>query len=322
MSGQTRPRKQTKKQPQPVVIWRQGIHLVGSALWCDALRAQELCFVSSALALHKSRRRAGTLLTTLTTMSLLSALQRAPSGAQLLSPLGRPFYWGSLRLELFANGDLPGSASLWVKLPSEERVVFAGQPSQTPSPLVEPMQLRPAETLVMAAPFASLLANMPSLQALAEQVMGELAAAHGQGVPLLIRCSSVTKLAELAQRLDQGRLKLAPELHRALVGCQTLPHFPTLVSGASRTPRPGQVLWWPLEAALPSSPWKPRELVIPDGLGLAELVAYARGSGAQRVYLTAGYSESVAHALAPHRISAAPLGPPEQLGLFGEAAPP
>jgi hypothetical protein len=141
-------------------------------------------------------------------------------------------------------------------------------------------------------------------------------------VPLLIRCSSLTKLAELALRLDLGLLKLATELHRALAGCQSLPHFPTLVSSASRTPRPGQALWWPRDAAPPPSPWKPRELLIPDGLGLAELVAYARGSGVQRVYLTAGYSEAVVEALAQHRISAAPLGPPEQLALFGEAAPP
>ena len=37
--------------PPPVehpVVWRDGVHVVGTPIWCDARRARELCFVSRA----------------------------------------------------------------------------------------------------------------------------------------------------------------------------------------------------------------------------------------------------------------------------------
>lgn len=326
MRTSTRKRADRRAEPAKVVTWRQGVHLVGSALWCDALRAQELCFVSSALALPKTRKRAGTLLCTQTTLSLLAALGRAPQGAQLLSPLGRPFFWGSLRLELFASGDVPGSASLWVKLPSEERVIYAGQPSEQKSPLVDPLQLRPAETLVLAAPFAPLLQKQPTPEALIERLLMEQAEAHQEGRPLLLRCSSVTQILTLGPLLVKrlgdwpggGTLKLHRELQRAVAFCQTLPHSPHVGTVAARTGRAGELLWWPHTLPPPPLPSPAREVVLADGLGGEELCRYARGSGAKRVYLTAGYSPEVAAALAAHRIACEPLGPPQQLALFAE----
>ncbi len=322
MSPSPRKRATSLGKPLPTVTWRQGVHLVGSALWCDALRAHGLCFVSSVRAIPRARKRAGTLLTTQTTLSLLSALHRAPEGAQLLSPLRRPFFWGSLRLELFANSDLPGSASLWVKLPSEERVIVAGQPSEQSSELLEPLQLRQAETLVIAAPWAPLHLELPTIDAMAHSVRSELALAKAMGVPLLVRCSSVVKLAELVGKLDLGPLKLHVDLHRVWQWCQSLPRFPKLHSVSVRTVAPGDVLWWPPAAPPPKLPVAPRELHLADGLSRAGLVRYARGSGVRQVYLTAGFSSEVAAALSVHKIGAAPLGPPQQLALFGEFAAP
>ncbi len=320
MSDKLRKPPSGKSRPPTPVTWRQGVHIVGSALWCDALRSQELCFLSSAMAIAKPQRRAGTLLTTQTTLSLLSAVARAPEAAQLVSPLGRPFFWGSLRLELFANGDLPGSASLWVKLPSDERVIYAGQPSEQSTALLEPMQLRPAETLVLSAPWAPKLDELPTVDELCEQIHRERSLAAAQGVPLLIRCSSLTKLCALLPRLGLQTVKAHVGLHKALRFCETLPGAPKLSVVVGRSAKPGEVVLWPVSAASPALPIAPRQFVVSDGLGLSGVVRYARGTGARRLFLLAGYSNEVAAALSRHRIACEPLGPPTQLGLFADAA--
>lgn len=302
-------------------MWRQGVHVAGSALWCDALRAHELCFVSSALALAKSRKRAGTLLCTQTTLQLLTAMGRAPQGPQLLSPLRRPFFWGTLRLELFASGSDPGSASLWVKLPSEERVIFAGLPSEQPSSLVEPLQVRQADSLVIAAPSAPHHVELPSQAELAQQLLSSLSEASDLGVPLVVRCSSLMTLFELLPKLKRPCGKLSVELHRALGFCQTLPGFPTIQTVSTRSAKPGELVFWPTTSPLPKLPDGTMLLTLPDGLSLSGLVRYARESGVRHVYLTAGYHPTVAAKLAAHKIVAEPIGPPEQLGLFAHALP-
>lgn len=312
-------RKQSPKTPK-AVLWRQGVHVAGSALWCDALRAHELCFVSSALALGKSRKRAGTLLCTPTTLQLLTAMGRAPQGPQLLSPLRRPFFWGTLRLELFASGSDPGAASLWVKLPSEERVIFAGLPSELATSVVEPLQVRQADSLVIAAPSAPLYVELPSQAALIEQILSSLSESRSRGVPLIVRCSSLILLAELLPKLKLPCVKLSVELHRALTFCQTLPGFPTIQTVSARAAKPGQLLFWPTTSPLPKLPDDSLLLTLPDGLSLSGLVRYARASGVRHVYLTAGFEPSVAAKLAAHKIVAEPIGPPEQLGLFASAS--
>ncbi len=314
-----KPASGKSRLPTPVT-WRQGVHIVGSALWCDALRSQELCFVSSAMAIAKPQRRAGTLLTTQTTLSLLSAVARAPEAAQLVSPLGRPFFWGSLRLELFANGDLPGSASLWVKLPSDERVIYAGQPSELLSSLVEPMQLRPAETLVLSAPWAQKLDELPTVDELCELIHHERALATAQGVPLLIRCSSLSKLCELLPKLQMETVKAHAGLTKALRFCEALPGAKKLTVASSRSAKSGEILLWPLSVSPPALPLAPRQFWVSDGLGRNGLVRYARGTGAKRVFLLSGHCQEVAAALAKHRIACEQLGPPTQLGLFADAA--
>jgi len=300
-------------------MWRQGVHITGSALWCDALRATELCFVSSALALGKSRKRAGTLLCTQTTLQLLTEMGRAPQGPQLLSPLRRPFFWGTLRLELFASGSDPGSASLWVKLPSEERVIYAGMPSERSSSLVEPLQVRQAESLVIAAPSAPTHVELPSTEQLAQQIVSSLSEASLLGVPLVVRCSSLMTLLELLPTLQVPSVKLSVELHRALGFCQALPGFPTIQTASTRSAKPGDLVFWPTSSPLPKRPDGTMLLTLPDGLSLSGLVRYARESGVRHVYLTAGYHPTVAAKLAAHKIVAEPIGPPEQLGLFAQS---
>ena len=149
--------------------YRGGVMLVETGLTFDSLRGQDLCFVSSAAALcgaqpvsasghrRSTRRSRAVLLCTEKTLALSRMLigEQSLPAAQLVTPCGRPFQFGSLRLELFPSGAQPGAASLLVRLRSSERVIYAGAPRLPAGRFAEPIQLRTADELVIAAPLAS-----------------------------------------------------------------------------------------------------------------------------------------------------------------------
>lgn len=93
---------------QAPITWRDGIHIAGTAIWCDALRTRDICFVSSAHAIANARH--GQFIATAPTLALLD-----PSGARgshLSVPYGRPFTLGTVRLELIHSGHGVGGAGL------------------------------------------------------------------------------------------------------------------------------------------------------------------------------------------------------------------
>ena len=66
-------------QPQPVT-WRDGVHLTGTPIWCDARRRRDVCFVSSADRVGRAGH--GQLIGTPLTLALLGAAgRRSPRGA-------------------------------------------------------------------------------------------------------------------------------------------------------------------------------------------------------------------------------------------------
>src|SRR5262245_63134645 len=105
-AGRRKPRPPTPR-PSPIE-WRDGVHIVGTPLWCDARRAREACFVSSALVPEAGRHKQ--VIATAETLALLPEASRQP----LAVPFGRPFTLGNVRLELFPSGLIPGAASLQV----------------------------------------------------------------------------------------------------------------------------------------------------------------------------------------------------------------
>lgn len=170
----------------------------------------------------------------------------------LLSPTGRPFQLGSLRMELFASGALPGAASLWLRLPSGRLMVYAGAPNPAASPLCEPMQLRSAESLVCHAPLALTDAQLPSRED-ATQSLRE--AISGEGLTLVL-CPPLGTAPELAYELaDSGAMLFGPPLIRRACAAyselspvfqaQKVPVRPIpRQSGEGRLPA-GAVLLWP-----------------------------------------------------------------------------
>ena len=133
--------KRRPRAPTPhAVAWRDGVHVLGTAIWCDARRARAVCFVSAAD--RTARAGHGQLIATAPTLALLGAR----ADAHLAAPLHRPFSLGTTRLTLLPSGYGPGAAALLIDA-GTGRVLYAGA--------VEPRRadLVPCETLVIAAPY-------------------------------------------------------------------------------------------------------------------------------------------------------------------------
>lgn len=255
----------SRVETAPPFAWRAGVHVPGTGLWCDALRTQDLCFLSSAQVSAAAPRRGGGLGALLCSERTWRFCQVAlglglkePPASLLLSPTGRPFQLGALRMELFPSGALPGATSLWLRLPSGKPVVYAGAPNPAPSPLCEPMQLRSAESMVCHAPLALLDAALPSREAAIQSLRDALAEAQAEQALTLVLCPPLGTAPELAHALagDQahGLLFGPPQVRRA---CAAYGELSPALAGKAASIRPiprhlaegglpaGAVLFWP-----------------------------------------------------------------------------
>lgn len=290
----SRRRDRAERDASPV-SWRSGVHIVGTRLWCDAPRAHDLCFISSAAALPATRPVRGTLLCTELTHRLICSLrgakaQAGPGEPVLLSPVGRPFNYGSLRIELFPSGQGPGAASLWARLPSGRQVVYAGSPRAEADPHVEPMQVRQADTLVLAARSASAGALPDRAEAIARlrAALAESLSSPGLtillGAPLLLTELFSAICSELAAHPGTSCVAhpLVRRSLRAFRACGLLPAQSPLPAsaGAGRGLAPGALVLWPLGRPLPEPPPDiGARLLLVDGLALLPEVKGELGAG-------------------------------------------
>lgn len=132
------------------MTWRDGVHLTGTPIWCDARRRRDVCFVSSADRVGRTGH--GQLIATPLTLALLGAA----GGGHLGVPLHRRFTLGTVRLELIASGRGPGAAALHVDI-AGKTVLYAGPVrSDVAVPAgVAPAEVRACDALVVAAPFGA-----------------------------------------------------------------------------------------------------------------------------------------------------------------------
>jgi putative mRNA 3-end processing factor len=327
------------RESRPPVEWRGGVHISGTPLWCDAHRAREACFVSSALV--PSARRHRQIIATRETLELLPELPRARRGVvrALAVPTGRPFTLGDVRLELFPSGTIVGAASLLVDV-GQRRIVFAGAVKTRPGQLVGPAEGRACDVLIIDATFAGIRYPAPAtvldeLAAWVERVRAAgdtpviLAAPLTAAPEVLSRLGAVGPLrahravAAVVRRLGRlgvalppvhrlagpppvGDIVVCPPTHRDAPGVADLPRARfAIVSGLAADPSiPARLR---VEAAFP----------LAEAAGGDDLLDYVAQSGARTVYLvghTSGSSD-VARTLADRGLVVRRLGPPEQLRL-------
>ncbi|HEY1816739.1 MAG TPA: hypothetical protein VGG74_30535 [Kofleriaceae bacterium] len=311
--------RSSRAAPAAPVAWRDGVHLTGTPIWCDARRRRDVCFVSSVDRIGALGH--GQLIATQITLGLVGA---SPDAGHLAVPLRKPFTLGTLRLELLASGRCAGAAALHVDARGRT-MLYAGPLRTADAPLGESAaDVRACDALAIVAPFGAPHHRFEPLADVAERVIAWLRAERvAKQIPSLVVDTPLDGIEVAARLIDAGfhvaagksvrdvaaRLPAAPKLAgpsreaEAIVRTErdrAKPGSPTaLISGRALDPHPYALGFaWPFVA------------------GRAELLAWIEQTRAKDVFVTGPCAEDIATALGPR---ARVLGPPRQMTLF-EAA--
>ena len=339
------------RSDSPPVTWRDGIHIHGTAIWCDALRARDVCFVSCAHAVPSSRH--GQLVATAETLAMLGE-DRGDS--RLAVPYGRPFSLGTHRLELLRSGHGLGSASLLVDVDGH-RVLYAGAVNPRGGGLGGAADTRPCDTLILAASYGASEARFPPIDDVVDQVAGFALEVTASGGTAVLLVSSPSKALDVASRLADSipgclsgsssaghRSQLSFFAHRRIYDVATrvrrdFPSLPRLRRLSGRSPA-GHVLLWPIgrRDAVPKNLPETSRLALVSGLAMDPgaigelevsagfawsnqadhdgLVEYIVTSSAEQIVLTHRHADTLAEELRASRKGVRSLGPPRQMSLF------
>ena len=225
------------KPKQPLVEWQGGVHIVGTPIWCDATRAREACFVSSAaVRLSKKHRQ---LIATEATLRLLpdTLVER-----QLAVPYGRPFTLGDVRLELFPSGAMPGSASLLAYV-GKTRVVYAGAVSRE-------AEVRSCDALVLDATFGHPRYRFPPRADVQAELMAWTRACLTDGMTPVVLCDPLRTAPMLARQLGAvGEVRV----HRTIAAVAKA--LGDRLSQAKARPSAGQIVLWPMQHSDDRAMW-------------------------------------------------------------------
>lgn len=185
---------------EAAVVWRNGIHIRGTPIWCDARRPRDVCFVSCAHIAGVPRH--GQLIATAETLALLGP--DAGGDARLPVLYGRPFTLGNVRLELLRSGHALGSASLLVHT-SGHRILYAGAIDPRGGGLGGAAEPRPCDALVIDATYGHPRYVFPPLDRTimaARAFLREVTSAGGAAVLLV---SSPGKALDVAVHLSESQ---------------------------------------------------------------------------------------------------------------------
>ncbi len=326
--------------PRPAIEWREGVHILGTPIWCDAVHTREVCFVSHAGVSEAHRHRQ--IIATADTAALLPTTARRRPRSTLTPPYARPFSLGELRVELYPSGFMRGAAQLVVDV-KDMRVAYAG--SLAPA-MREPGwagQVRPCDVLIVDATYAHPRFRFPppaqvaaEVEAFVDQTLAEGATPVLLAPPLTIGMALVARLGARLPLCASRAIADAARRLRTLV-----PDLPP-VRRLDGAPRAGEVLLWAparREAGTLASVRKPRVALVDgsaldlpavaharadaafawsDRAGHDDIIDYVGQCGAQWVYAMGG-GDGASAALAPlaaRGVRVEPIGPPAQLKLF------
>ena len=338
-----------------------GVRIGGTDLWCDARRCppQATAFVSHARA---PRLRGGAECRVITTerTRVLRAVEIVPRGqaaGMLLTPFGRPFALGRLRLELLPSGHLPGAAQLYVELEgtaadgarARRRVAYCGPLNPSPGRFAEAPQVRAAEALCIDAPLAAFAGKLPPRAEVEGQLLAAVERALDDGVTPVVLAPALGAAEDVVALLGAAALPLRvhPRIAAWIEAYGRIGlGVPTATTRKFRgSPAKGEVVVWPLEdrnaaaigrlrtarlfaaTGLALEPDAAARLRVEAAFALADhgdlpsLVAHARAAEARDVWLTSGFSEAAVRAFAAAGVRAHALTarrPMQQMALFGE----
>lgn len=209
------------------MVWRDGAHLLGTPIWCDARRRRDVCFASSADQVGRAGH--GQLIGTQLTLALIGA----DGHGHLAVPLRQRFTLGTLRLELIPSGRGFGAAALHVDL-AGRTVLYAGAVRTAHGGVGDAGEVRTCDAVVVAAPLGELHHKLPPLvdeiDATVAWARRQLASARR---PVLL-VDSVLDGLEVAARLAADGIAIAGPraLRDAAQRIAPLVPRPQLVDGA------------------------------------------------------------------------------------------
>jgi len=341
------------------VTWRDGVHLTGTPIWCDARRRRDVCFLSSADRIGRAGH--GQLIGTPITLALLGARDMG----HLAVPLRQRFTLGTVRLELIPSGRGFGAAALHADI-TGKTVLYAGAIRTGAGGVGDAAELRTCDAVVVAAPYGEPNHRFPPLAAAIgatiEWTRAQLAAGRR---PVLFVDAPLDGL-EVASRLAADGLAIAGGrlLREAAQRIADLVARPQIIDGTvaigrTITPRtmaapdPGSGI-----PAIAAPGREPRAIVWLDadraglarslgdhafatalvsaravdgvagydaGFGWAaaadraQLLGWIEATGAREVFVTGACAEAIAGAVGAR---ARIIGPPHQMPLFPREAVP
>jgi hypothetical protein len=313
------------------VSWRDGVHVTGTAIWCDARRARDVCFVSSADRVVRAGH--GQIIATRETAAQLGGAV----GEQLTVPYRRPFTLGAVGLELMPSGHALGAAALWVEH-GGRRTIYAGPMAARHHGLGEPAEIRACDALVIAAPYGRKVHAFPSPTDAAAQLVAWAVDVARNAVPVVL-VTSIGKGLDVAAALTAGGLDVVAHraIHHTAQRLRTAGIATPAVHRAGKRVAAGRALVWSLRdrARLDGIEVTPRKVALVSGLAVErdavaaascdvafawsnsadrdELIGLVRASAASQVFVTGRCADDIVRALGG---SARRLGPPEQMSLF------
>ena len=195
-----------------------GLHLRDTILWVDSPRPRSLCFVSHAgvVGALGHQKIVSTALTTRLLRSLAAAYgrgRRAHEPQALVTPYGRLFSLGQLSLELFPSGHALGAASLLLTQRGQT-IVYAGDVNLRGNPLVEGLEARNCDVLVLPARFGQRRWALPPASETAQNLVSYVAHALATGQSVVIFCAPLGEAQEVAHLLQQADLRV--QAHRRI----------------------------------------------------------------------------------------------------------
>ena len=312
---------------QAPVTWRDGVHLTGTPIWCDARRRRDVCFVSAADRVTAAEH--GQLIATPITLALVAPKAGGGAGAgHLAVPWRRPFTLGTLRLELLPSGRGLGAAALHVD--SRGRTVLYAGPVRTTADR-DAAEVRASDAVVVAAPFGELHHTFAPIDDIAGELLAWAKAQLASGATPVAVVDSVLDGLEIAAKLaDQVPLAGSRALREAaqrLVNLESLPELrapgkdPRLlirVAADRAAVPPKSVSALVSGRALDGHAGFATGFAWPFAAGRAQLLGWIEQTKAKDVFVTGACAETIAGVLGKR---ARVLGPPHQMTLsLGEAS--
>ncbi|MEZ4363784.1 MAG: hypothetical protein R3B48_26635 [Kofleriaceae bacterium] len=314
--------------------WRDGVQLVGTPVWCDARRRRDVCFASAHGRVGKAGH--GQLIATPQTLALVGAQDAGHLGV----PVRRRFSLGQLQLELLPSGHGLGAAALRAELGGRV-ALYAGAVNPVSVGLAEPGEVRPADVVIVAAPYRGAAGDFPPAAPVVAQLLEWVQASRAGNVLVLV--NTELKALDVAAVLAGGGVEVcAPQglrnlARRAKTVAAAVPDLraiprdrPAVVVAtveqrarlAPELARLGLVTGWVSgEAADPAAVAAAR---VERGFAWSscanrgQLLSWIEATSAREIYLTGRGGPELAAHLGPR---ASALGPPTQMRLFPGGEP-